>query len=564
MKLKHFLRANGFLFAALLLTALAHAGAAIALAWSVRRMFDGLPAGGTPPVGIGLHPVLPTLLAVAALFGTTVLQRRLTDGIGLGYVHTVRQRLFQHLLRAAPIGTATPRRSNLLLPFVGDLTAVRQWVGDGITRLALGSVIIVLLLGYMAMSHAMLAAIVAAALVALALCAAVLHGPLDNATRALRRRRGILSSFVAGRLEAAATSESMGRSRSEAKKVARRSYDVFQASVRRAWLVGALRGLTQSSGPLMLVLVLLIAAGNLGGGTMSSGEVLGMMSLVGVMGQALQDMGRALELFVPGRVAMQRLHRILSLPPRVRDRRLLAKEGERGLLINNLLVRGLSLSAHPTPITMTASPGDVILLEGPSGCGKSAFMAVLGRVSAPQKGSIKIDGADLASLSRVERQRLIGMAGQAVPLLPGTVGMNLKYRHPHATPTDVDVLIKRLCLAEQGLGPDRVLIDPRNTLSSGQYQSLLVGRAVLGLPALLLLDGIDSSLPPTARGELAAIVGSYPGVVIMIAQSSQLRAAATRLWRVENGVVQDVTVGSGEIKILSTSGSRRNGLSGNS
>lgn len=138
MKLSKFLRANGLSFVALLATATAHAGAAIGLAAGVHGIFDRLAGNGAAAAPPLLHSALPAITAIAVLFVTTVLQRRLSDGIGLAYAHAVRLRLFRQLLKSSPVG-AGKRRASLLLPFVGDLAAVRQWVGDGIVRLVLGS-----------------------------------------------------------------------------------------------------------------------------------------------------------------------------------------------------------------------------------------------------------------------------------------------------------------------------------------------------------------------------------------------------------------------------------------
>ena len=534
MNISKFLRANGLSFVALLATAMAHAGAAIALAAGVHGIFDRLAGNGAAAAAPLLHPALPAIAAIAVLFVTTVLQRRLSDGIGLAYAHAVRLRLFRHLLKSSPVGGGK-RRASQLLPFVGDLTAVRQWVGDGIVRLVLGTIISTLLIIYVALQHPGLAATFAGTLVILSLAAWLLRGPLDKTTRIVRQSRGQLSTFVAGRLDAAASAEAMGRSRSETMKLARRSTKLYQASIRRAWLVGALRGLTQTSAPVLLVLVLIVGAQNVRGGTMSAGEVLGLMSLVSVMGQALHDMGRALELFVPGRVALQRIGRLMAQPPRAPYRRAKGRTDGVGLVIKNLLVPGLC-----EPVSLSALPGEVILVDGASGAGKSALLSALGRIFAPISGRILIDGMDIATLTPVQRQRVLGLAGSAAPLLPGSIGMNLGYRRPGAPHGELRALAERLGLLRQGLGLGRTLHDPRFDLSIGEYEALLVGRAIAGKPPLLLLDTVDTRLPPDILGEVTAAIAQYPGVVVMVARSPQLRATATRMWKFDEGKVRDV------------------------
>lgn len=550
MTVTEFLRAKPVTFAALLVTAATHAAAAIAFAAGVHNLFDyvtGQEVAGIEPI---LRPALVTTTAILLFFITTVLQRRLSDGIGLAYAHTVRLRLFRHLLKSSPVNGK--RRTSPLLPFVGDLNAVRQWVGDGIVRLILGSIISSLLICYVATRHPTLAITFAGTMAVLSLAAVLIRGPLDKATRTVRKSRGQLSTFVAGRLDAVATAETMGRSRSETRKLSRRSLKLYKSSIKRSWLVGILHGFTQASSPLLLVLVLMIGAFNVRGGAMSAGELLGLMTLVSVMGQALHDMGRALELFVPGHVAIQRIERIMAQPPRAPFRRSAIKVNAIGLSIDNLLVPGLC-----EPISMFVAPGEVVLLDGISGTGKSALLSTLGRIATPSTGNVHIDGIDVAMLKPNERQRMLGLASSAVPLLPGTIGMNLAYRRPKTTRAELLTLTNKLGLSRDKFDLDRMLNDPRFELSTGEYESLLVGRALLGEPQLLLLDMVDTRLPTHVLNELSKEISRYQGVILMAAQSHQLRATATRIWRFANGKIDDQPNGvSSNITALHTLESR--------
>lgn len=536
MSLRAFVLTNKLRFSGLVAAALVHVGTAIFLASSVSRLLDAAIGQSLQQDPGTLDPGLSAAFALALLFATTALQRRLTDGLGLAFVHGLRIRLFKHALRAAPGPTTEGKRANLLLPFVGDLTAIRLWVGDGIARLMMGCAITVLLIAYIAVSHPLLASLLAATVAALAVCARIIHGPLDRVTREVRRRRGGLSSFVAGRLEAATTIVSMGRTHSEAAKLERRSRNLTSVSLKRSWLVGALRGLSQSSGAIMLVLMLTVMGAGVGRGEVTPGEVIGLVSLTGVMGHALHDVGRSFELFVPGRVAFQRIDRLLALRPRAKRRKRRNREKDVGLVLSKIKTPALT-----KPCDLSAKPGDIVLLDGPSGSGKSALMAVLGRLQTPSRGNVWLNGCALSAMSETVKQRQIGLASHAVPLLPGSVGMNLKYRHPSTSTEEIDRLIAELGMGGMNLTHERRLNDPRATLSSGEYSALLVLRAMLGCPPLLLLDSLDGSLPDSVAKPLAAKLSAYPGVVILTAQRHALREIATHNWRVENGGIRAIS-----------------------
>ncbi|KGB54997.1 Type I secretion system ATPase family protein [Sphingopyxis sp. LC81] len=534
MTVPAFIRRNLLQFAGLLAAAFAYAGAAIFLAWSIARLFDTAVGRGAGNHSLPIHPAASSILAIMVLLVTAMVQRRMADGMGLAYVHWLRLRLFRHLLRAITPPSLKGKRVGLLLPFVGDLGAIRQWVGDGLARLILGVTITLTLLAYILIRHFWIGCWLATAVMVLAVVAWRLNSPLDQVTRDIRRQRAKVSGFVTGRLEAAATVVSMGRSVSELRKLERRSLSLTAAARRRAWLVGALRGLSQSSAAIMMLLLLLAASKEVRVGTMTNGDLLGLMSLIGIMGHALHDTGRAFERFIPGRVAMQRIDRLMALPRRFNRRKAHARLDMAGLNIDKLTLPGMT-----GIIDLAATPGEVILLDGPVGSGKSALMAILGRLNSPPQGAIRIDGADLESLSGADAQRLIGLASHAVPLLPGSVDMNLRYRQRSASDLEVLQLADQLGLDSIGLNLRHMIGEPRTSLSGGQHEALLIARALLGQPSLLLLDAVEGHLPDSMIDRLATLIANYPGVVIMVARRHGLRRIANRGWRIEEGSIRE-------------------------
>lgn len=536
MSIGAFLRSHRWLFAAGLAAAMAHAGAAIVFASGLQLFFDAMVETRPGQREQPLAALVMAPLGLAAILATTAIQRRLIEGIGLAYVHGLRLRLFRHLLEARPLRSGASQRAGLILPFVGDLAALRLWVGDGIARLVLGGLVSLVLIIYIGTRHLPLAIALSAGLLSLAALAWVVRSPLDHTTRKLRRARGALSTFVAGRLEAAPTVTSMGRGATELRKLEKRSTRLTLTALRRAWLVGCLRGLAQAGGCALLLATVLITATSVRDATLSPGEVVGLLSLVGVMGQALQDLARSLELYVPGRVAAQRVSRLLDLPRRLerRGRRTLREPA-------GLSLRKLGLAGLEQPASLEAQAGDIILLDGPAGSGKSALLAALAGLESPLQGQVFLQGHNLAWLAATERARLVGLASTAVPLLPGTIGMNLRYRCPQASRDALARLSLAMELEDHGLAPQRMLRGSDALLSSGEQEILLIARALLNEPQLLLLDCVDGNLPPSVIEKLAGLIRSYPGIVVMASQRTALRQTATRTWRIGNGTLVEAT-----------------------
>jgi ABC-type lipoprotein export system ATPase subunit len=130
-----------------------------------------------------------------------------------------------------------------------------------------------------------------------------------------------------------------------------------------------------------------------------------------------------------------------------------------------------------------------VALAGESGSGKTTLLNLIAGIVAPDSGSIKLGGREIANLPEGERDRLradnIGYIFQTFNLLPGytcienvLLGMSFG---PGADRTFAEQLLQRV-----GLG-DRLHHYPRQ-LSTGQQQRVAVARALANRPKLVLAD----------------------------------------------------------------------------
>jgi len=143
-------------------------------------------------------------------------------------------------------------------------------------------------------------------------------------------------------------------------------------------------------------------------------------------------------------------------------------------------------------VDLDIARGELVAVVGPSGSGKSTLLHVIGTLDRPSKGSVVIDGFDVARLSDNELSALragrIGFVFQLFHLAPGlptidNVADGLLY-----TGIALRERRRRAALALERVGMGHRLTHRPHELSGGEKQRTAIARAVVGEPSLLLAD----------------------------------------------------------------------------
>jgi putative ABC transport system ATP-binding protein len=192
---------------------------------------------------------------------------------------------------------------------------------------------------------------------------------------------------------------------------------------------------------------------------------------------------------------------------------------------------------------LTLRRGEFTVLLGRSGSGKSTLLNLISGIDLPTRGTLRVEGRDVAALSERERTLLrrerIGFVFQAFNLLP-TLTVEENVRLPlellGRRGAEVDARVRAL-LARVGLGgrersfPDR--------LSGGEQQRVAVARALAHTPPLLLADeptgNLDEKTGLQVLDLLEELIRQGNACALVVSHDEGLAARADRTFVLEAG-----------------------------
>ena len=196
-------------------------------------------------------------------------------------------------------------------------------------------------------------------------------------------------------------------------------------------------------------------------------------------------------------------------------------------------------------VTLRIDGGDYLAVVGPSGSGKSTLMHLLGCLDRPTRGTLRVGGRDVASMSDGDlaelRNRTVGFVFQSFQLLARTsaldnVGLPLVYRGLGKTERR-----NRAAAALDAVGLGHRLEHRPGQLSGGEQQRVAIARALVGGPSVLLADEPTGNLDTRSGAEVMAILdrlNDEQGVaVVVVTHDAEVAAYARSRVSMRDGLV---------------------------
>jgi ATP-binding cassette subfamily C protein len=189
-------------------------------------------------------------------------------------------------------------------------------------------------------------------------------------------------------------------------------------------------------------------------------------------------------------------------------------------------------------LSLTIEPNEFVAIVGPSGSGKSTLVRLLLGFETPESGEILFDGTPQRSLDLASLRRQLQVVLQHGKLTHGSIFTNivgarklsLDDAWQAARQAGIDKDIEAL-----PMGMHTVVMEGVNTLSGGQRQRLMIARALVNRPGILLLDEPTSALDNTTQEIVMTSLRNLNATRILIAHRLSTVRHVDRILVMEGG-----------------------------
>ena len=526
--------------------ALGQASAAGVAAFATRDVFAALRISDANLPMLALSFIVAAGLAIALL---RVAERLVAERVGQDYAASLRLKLFKHLSQMSARDVSKRRKGALAMRFVGDLSAVRGWVSLGIARLISASIVLPVACGVLFFMNSDLAW-AAAVPVALGLVAMAAIGPrLGPAHKRLRARRARLAADMSERVPHAPELRLLGRSRIEVEHLQRRTEKLIASALERARGAALLRAVPDAVSGLAAAAVLWMALISGAAGA----EAAGALAAVGLMIQPMRDLAGVWDRHRAWVAARDKCEAMLSSPkikrPRAQSQKKQRKQLEgqlpavqgRGSL--DLKFKAVSAGVLHA-VDLTAKAGQKIAIVGGNGAGKSTLLGLAAGLEQPEEGSVLLGDRKPTSLRAAERRKLLALVGKHSPILAGSLRRALTMGVDDR-PDDADIWEQVEAFGLTGAierlgGLDGKVAEAGRNLSAGEARRLLLVRATLANPSMMLLDEPDDVLDTDGPDLVERLVRRSEATTLTITHSLAVARRMDQLWFIEDGRILEV------------------------
>ena len=191
-------------------------------------------------------------------------------------------------------------------------------------------------------------------------------------------------------------------------------------------------------------------------------------------------------------------------------------------------------------VSFAVRPGEFAAIVGPSGAGKSSLVRLMLGFECPGNGSILYSGQDLRELDVHSVRRQLGVILQNSRIMPGSILENIATGVDCSPEAVAEAL--RLAALDQDIAamPMGIYTNvSEGVLSGGQQQRILIARALIGSPAIIIMDESTSALDNETQEAVRRNIEQLNVTRIVIAHRLSTIIHADRIYVLEKGKIRE-------------------------
>lgn len=246
-----------------------------------------------------------------------------------------------------------------------------------------------------------------------------------------------------------------------------------------------------------LVAVIVVGAYRVNYGVVLPGKVLAFTTYFSTILMAMLFVTRIFMIVTKALASAARIDYVLNLPEDLVVEEITPKESEYHIEFNNVSFSYNKKVNNVENINFKVKKGESLGIIGATGSGKSTLIQLLMRFYDVGNGEILIDGKNVKSIPKEEIKKMFGVVFQNDTIFSNTIKENITFGRDFT----MEEIINACMIAQsyefiqkQPNGFDTFLSAKGTNLSGGQKQRLLITRAIIGKPNILILDDSSSAL----------------------------------------------------------------------
>jgi ATP-binding cassette, subfamily B, bacterial len=450
----------------------------------------------------------------------------------LGIETDMRRDLFAHLQRL-PVAFHDRWASGQLLSRAStDLSTIRRFIGFGFVFLIANTMTTLVVLGLLLSIDPLLGLLVVAAIAPLVAFTRKFELRYSRDARRVQDLTGDLATSVEESALGIRVIKSYGRRPQMLASFANDATALRRAELTKIGTLARFWAVLEGQPQLILAGVTCGAVLAAAHGTMTLGQLVAFLTLYLRLIWPIISLGWLLAITQEAASASRRLFEVLDTSPSIVDPvQPAARPGAAAVRFHDVRFRYPDASEDVLRgVNLEIRHGETMALVGATGSGKTTLTELVPRLYDVTGGAITIGGVDVRDIALDDLRTLVAVAFEEATLFSASVHENLTLGRPGVTDDDVAEAID---IAQAGFvyklpyGLDTRIGEQGLSLSGGQRQRLALARAVLGRPAVLVLDDplsaldvqteaqVEAALRRVLRGTTALVVAHRPSTVLL-------------------------------------------------